>query len=102
MQKKEKGIHRLYYKSDHMLTLQQIQEKKDITQLYTTIHEIIFQKLKIIPLIVVSIVLLSLIIQDHTIQQITIDPVIQSKIIATFTKQKTITNNVPDMMILLR
>lgn len=85
-----------------MLTLQQIQEKKDITQLYTTIHEIIFHKLKIIPLIAVSVVLLSLIIQDHTTQQITIDPVIQSKIVATFTKQKTITNNITDMVILLR
>lgn len=102
LQKKTKGIHRLHYHFDIMLTLQQIQEKKDIIQLYNKIHEIIFHKLKVIPIITISIIILLLTIQDHATQSTTIDPVIQSKIVATFTKQKSTTSNIKDIHIVLK
>lgn len=85
-----------------MLTLQQIQEKKELIETYGKVHTFIFYKLKKSLVVILSIILLLLITKNYEPQNTTIDPVIQSKIKATFIKQKNTDSNNPDLKIYIK
>lgn len=85
-----------------MLTLQQIQEKKELIQTYAKVYAFVFHKLKTTSIVILSILMLALIIKDYKPQSTNIDPIIQSKIIATFIKQKNTTSAIKDMSIIIK
>ena len=85
-----------------MLTLQQIQEKKELIQTYDKVHTFVFDKLKKGTIVILSIALLLIVVKKYEPESTTIDPVIQSKITATFIKQKTTTTNNKDLSIFIK
>jgi hypothetical protein len=85
-----------------MLTLQQIQEKKELIQTYDKVHTFVFDKLKKGTIVILSIALLLIVVKKYEPESTTIDPVIQSKITATFIKQKTTTTNNKDFSIFIK